>query len=101
MGCGSSHTDSVGAVRISTVTGRLKVTVSTAHVDYDASVFKMDPYIILKLSNQVRQTKVAAKADKSPNYMETFEFHINSCYKVHGRNLEMLMMDKKKIGADN
>ena len=72
MGCGASHKDAVGPVRISTVTGRLKVTVSTAHIDYDASVFKMDPYVILKLSNQSFQTKVAVKADKSPSFMETF-----------------------------
>ena len=68
MGCGASRNDTIGGVRISTVTGRRKVSVSTAHIDINTGVFKMDPYIILKLSNQKFQTKVAVKADKSPCY---------------------------------
>ena len=101
MGCGSSSKDITGPIRITTVTGRLRITITNAHVDYDASVFKLDPYIIIKFSNQVKETKVALKADKQPNFMESFEFYINSCFKVHGRNLEVLLMDKKKLGSDN
>lgn len=61
MGCGSSHSDSIGPVRISTVTGWIKVTVSTAHLNIDSGVFKFDPYVRLKLSNQTKQTKIIPK----------------------------------------
>lgn len=42
----------MGPTRISTVTGNLKITILNAHIKHDASVFQMDPYINLKLSNQ-------------------------------------------------
>ena len=52
MGCGSGQNSVNGPVRISTVTGSLKITVLNAYIKHDASVFQMDPYISLKLSNQ-------------------------------------------------
>lgn len=61
MGCGSSHSDTVGPVRISTVTGWIKVTITSAHLNIDSGVFKFDPYVILKLSNQKMQTKIIPK----------------------------------------
>ena len=30
----------------------------------------------------------------------TFNFYINSCYKAHGRHLEVTLFDKKKVGGD-
>ena len=60
----------------------------------------MDPYIMLKLSNQEKRTITAVKGDKEPLFNETFDFYINSCYKVHGRNLELTIMDQKKIKPD-
>ena len=41
------------------------------------------------------------KGGKEPTFNETFTFFINSCYKIHGRNLEVLLMDQKKVGTDN
>lgn len=61
----------------------------------------MDPYIILKLSNQTLTSKVVTKGGKKPNFSETFTFYINNYKKEYGRNLQMTLMDKKKIGTDN
>ena len=41
------------------------------------------------------------KGDKEPTFNESFTFFINSCYKIHGRNLEVRLMDQKKVGGDN
>lgn len=41
------------------------------------------------------------KGGKNPEFNETFTFYINSSNKVYGRNLQVTMMDKKKIGSDN
>lgn len=60
----------------------------------------MDPYVILKLSNQVFNSKVIEDGDKNPTFSESFSFFINSCYQTHGRNLEVALMDRKKIGGD-
>ena len=87
-------------VRLRTVTGKLKITITSAVVFHSVSSFKMDPYIILKLSNQVFNSKVIEDGDKNPTFSETFTFFINSCYQLHGRNLEVAMMDRKKIGGD-
>lgn len=87
MGCGAGQSDAIGHQRIATVTGTLKITILNAFIKHEASVFKMDPYIILKLSNQEQKSKVIAKGDKEPVFNEQFTFFINSCYKVHGRNL--------------
>lgn len=100
MGCGSGQKEVTGPIRIQTVTGRIKITLTNAHVDHGVSSFKMDPYVILKLSNQTQQTTVINKGDHDPLFNQSFVFHINSCYKNHGRNLEMLMMDKKKVISD-
>ena len=60
----------------------------------------MDPYVILKLSNQKFVSKVIEDGDKNPTFSESFTFFINSCYQIHGRNLEVTLMDRKKIGGD-
>lgn len=41
------------------------------------------------------------KGGKKPVFNQEFKFFINSCCKVYGRNLEIQVMDKKVIGADN
>lgn len=41
----------------------------------------MDPYIILKLSNQTLTSKVVTKGGKKPNFSETFTFYINNSKK--------------------
>ena len=64
MGCGSNQGEAALPAKISTVTGSLKITVLNAFVKRDASVFKLDPYVIVKLSNQERTSKVVSKGDK-------------------------------------
>ncbi len=61
----------------------------------------MDPYVVLKISNQEFTSKVAVKGGKKPNFFETFTFYINSSHQQYGRNLQITLKDKKKIGADN
>lgn len=68
MGCGSGQKDASTPIRINTVTGKLKVTVTTAHITHEVSVFKMDPYLILRLSNQTFTSKVVEKGDKEPSF---------------------------------
>lgn len=101
MGCGGNQGEAHLPSKISTVTGSLKITVLNAFVKRDASVFKLDPYAVVKLSNQEKTSKVVSKGDKEPVFNEVFTFFINSCYKVHGRNLEITLMDRKKVGSDN
>lgn len=101
MGCGANQGAVVLPSRMSTVTGTLKITTVSGHLSREASMFKMDPYIVLKMSNQTKTTKVIVDGDKSPQWNETFTFYVNSCYKNHGRNLELMLMDKQKIGGDN
>ncbi len=87
MGCGTGQSDVLGHQRIGTVTGTLKITLLNAFIKHEASVFKMDPYVKVKLSNQEQTSKTISKGDKEPVFNEQFTFFINSCYKVHGRNL--------------
>lgn len=60
----------------------------------------MDPYVIVKFSNQTYQTKVASKGGKNPTFNETATFHVNSSYKKLGRSLEFEVMDKKTVSSD-
>ena len=76
------------------------MTISSANLTHETSVFKMDPYIKLKLSNQEQASKVAIKGGKEPVFNESFWFHINSCFRIDGRNLEIKIMDKNKVGSD-
>lgn len=85
---------------MNTVTGRLKITVTSAQLTHETSVFKMDPYISLKLSNQHATSKVISKGGSNPVYNESFWFNINSCFRIDGRNLEIKVMDKNKVGSD-
>lgn len=81
--------------------GLLKITVTDGVLFHQAGAFKMDPYVLLKLSNQSFKSKVSIKGGKKPSFMETFSFIINSCHAEYGRNLQMTLMDRKKIGSDN
>lgn len=87
MGCGSGQKETSAPIRVVTPTGRLKITITNAILYHKVSSFKMDPYIILRLSNQTYTSKVIQDGDKEPSFFETFTFVINSYYKVHGRNL--------------
>lgn len=101
MGCGSGQKEVTAPIRLKTVTGKLKITITSAVVFHKVSMFKMDPYVVLKLSNQSFMSKVIENGDKEPNFSETFSFFVNSCYKSHGRNLEVTLMDRKKVGSDS
>lgn len=60
----------------------------------------MDPYIVVRLSNQRHETKVAVKGDTTPTFNQSFFFFINSCYKAKGRTLEVKVKDRNKVGSD-
>ena len=66
MGCTSAKQRSPDLMRMNTVTGQLHITVTSAHITHETSVFKMDPYVSLKLSNQEFQSKTIFKGDKNP-----------------------------------
>ena len=82
------------------ITGKLRITVKNGQLLHDTSITKMDPYVILRLPNQERKTTTIEKGDVYPSFNQTFDFYINSCYKVHGRTLEVAVMDEKKLGSD-
>lgn len=97
MGCGSGQKQVLEPMRRNTVTGVLKVTVVDAYIDHmTSSFFSMDPYAIVKLSNQKMQTQVINKGGKQPKFNEAFIFYINSCFKHRGRNLEIELWDRNK-----
>lgn len=87
MGCGSGQREISAPIRLRTVTGRLKITITNAVIFHEVSSFKMDPYAIVKVSNQSFTSKIVEKGDKNPSFNETFSFFINSCFMTHGRNL--------------
>lgn len=66
---------------LSNSTGILRITLINGIIFYQAGVFKMDPYAILKLSNQKLESKVVVKGSKKPIFNETFTFFINSSFK--------------------
>lgn len=68
---------------------------------HQASLFKMDPYVRLELSNQKYETKVDYNGGKNPSFNETFTFYINSVNKQYGRTIQMILMDKNKLSSDN
>lgn len=51
-------------MRVPTVTGTLTITITKAHILHEASVFRMDPYLYLKVSNIKEKTKVVKNGDK-------------------------------------
>ncbi len=95
MGCGSNKQVISEPARIATVTGTLKITLVSAHIQRETStVFSMDPYAILTLSNQKIKSKVISKGGIDPKFNQTFSFTVNSCYKSHGRHLSIQLMDQ-------
>jgi hypothetical protein len=64
MGCGTGQKEVTTPIRLKTVTGKLKITITTAVVFHKVSMFKMDPYVVVRLSNQVFTSKVIEDGDK-------------------------------------
>jgi len=50
----------------STSSGILKITITNGVLFHQAGAFKMDPYIILTLSNQTYTSKMVEKGGKKP-----------------------------------
>ena len=63
-GCAGRPKKTKNVSKVATNTGTLAITITTAHITHEASMFKMDPYIKLKVSNQEHKTNVKLKADK-------------------------------------
>lgn len=97
MGCASGQKEEVQAVRLPTVNGVIRVTVSNAKIEHlTSSFFAMDPYVKVKISNQTATSKVILKGGKEPVFNESFEFFINSCFQTDGRRLEIQLWDQNK-----
>lgn len=60
----------------------------------------MDPYLVLKFSNQTRTTSVIKNGGIHPKFKDKFKFYVNSYYKPFGRTLEVELMDSN-IGSDD
>lgn len=65
MGCGSNQKESSVPVRLQTVNGTLKITIVDAKIEHmTSSLFSMDPYVNLKMSNQTATSTVQLKGGK-------------------------------------
>ena len=60
----------------------------------------MDPYVVVKFSNQTFKGEVAKKGGTNPQFKDKHTFIVNSFYKQLGRTLEVELMDSN-IGSDD
>lgn len=60
----------------------------------------MDPYVVLKFSNQTFKGTVVKKGGINPKFSDICKFYVNSYYKHLGRCLEVELMDSN-IGSDD
>jgi Ca2+-dependent lipid-binding protein len=103
MGCGSSDLNTVKLnKKRETVFGVLEVKVIEALIEHETtSVFSMDPYVVIKFSNQKRSGTVVKKGGKNPKFNDIFRFIVNSNYKYYGRCLEVELMDSNTAASDS
>ena len=47
----------------------------------------MDPYLVVKFSNQTRTGEVISNGGTNPKFKDRFKFYVNSHYKTFGRTL--------------
>lgn len=98
MGCAESNLAELPQ-KIDTRVGVLEIRIDSIHIDHlTSSASNMDPFIILKLSNQQFQTQIKHNGGRDVEFDQSFIFHINSCYKMLGRTLELEVWDKNRIG---
>lgn len=72
MGCTPSKTQlPLPPSPISTPCGVLKLTFESASIVHEASIFKMNPYLKIKMGIQNYMSKVVVKGGKNPIFMET------------------------------
>lgn len=64
--------------------------VLTAETDI---IGKMDPYLILKLSDTTNQTEVYNNGGKEPSWKETYTFGLYSYQKSHILNITVMQKD--------
>lgn len=101
MGCGSSSTEVSKPGKRDTVFGVFEVKLVEAHIQHLTSSFStMDPYVVVKFSNQVFKGEVAKKGGTNPKFNDKNTFFVNSLYKHLGRTLEVELMDSN-IGSDD
>lgn len=60
----------------------------------------MDPYVVVKFSNQTFKGEVVKKGGTNPQFKDKHTFIVNSFYKQLGRTLEVELMDSN-IGSDD
>lgn len=71
MGCTTVKNDKEENSLIpSGISGVLKLTITNAVLFHQASLFKMDPYFTIRLSNQVKTSKIIKNGGKKPFFNE-------------------------------
>ena len=77
--------------------GILTVLIKNARFSYSSDLIgKMDPYLILRVGSEKRQTKIAEGAGRTATYNETFTFNIS------GENeLKIEAFDRDTLTSDD
>jgi hypothetical protein len=60
----------------------------------------MDPYVVLKFSNQIHKGSVVKKGGTNPKFNDRCNFFVNSFFKNFGRCLEVELMDSNITSDD-
>jgi Ca2+-dependent lipid-binding protein len=60
----------------------------------------MDPYVVMKFSNQSYKGQVVKKGGTNPKFNDRCRFIVNSSYKHFGRCLELELMDSNITSDD-
>lgn len=101
MGCGNSHGDANKPGKRDTVFGVFEVQLVEANIEHITSSFStMDPYVIIKFSNQTFRGEVVKNGGQKPQFKDKHTFFVNSYYKHLGRCLEVELMDSN-IASDD
>ena len=74
------------------------MTVIEARLERDVETFgKMDPYVVIKMREQIIKTKEHTDGGKTPQWNETFELDV----KYIGDDVAFTVMDAELMGSDN
>ena len=78
--------------------GTLIVILQKAELEHDTEIWgKMDPFVIFKYGDVVKESKVVKKGGKMPVWDETFTFDIKSL----DDDISFEVMDKETIKKDD
>lgn len=101
MGCGSPDGNVNKPGKKDTVFGVFEVQLVEANIEHITSRFTtMDPYVVVKFSNQTFKGEVVKNGGQKPQFKDRHVFFVNSYYKHLGRCLEIELMDSN-IASDD